>query len=262
MRITQQTSTLLRLQSRWLTSLVGWLMFAVPFLVVGLITLIMLAKVTTLQCNREVEQVQCQLTNQQVLSQRVIPVAEGQLQDVRIETRTRDRNEFHRVVLTLDNQDIALSEAWLSDFAAQQQTVETINAFLKGEQSSLSLSWDDRREALTVGGVMTLIGCLGLLLPLLRVPIYSLRFDKQDDTLTRTRRSLLTTKTTTWALAQVQSATVLEVNDSDGSPYYQANVMLNTGETIPLWQHRAYRRDSLERTTETIRQFLNLPDAD
>jgi len=238
-------------------------MFALPFLVGGLITLIMLAKVTVLQCDRSgAAQVQCQLTSQQVLSQRVVLVAKGQLQDVRIETRSRDRDEFHRVLLTLDNEDIALSEAWLSDFATQQQTVETINAFLKGEQASLSLSWDDRREALTVGGVMTLIGCLGLFVPLLRVPIYSLRFDKQDDTLTRTRRSLLATKTTTWSLAQVQNATVNEMNDSDGSPYYQANVMLTTGETIPLWQHRAYRRDILERTTKTIRQFLNLPDED
>lgn len=260
MRIVEQTSTQLRLRSRWLAPTIGWLMFAVPFLMAGFVLLTSVGKLTTLTCDRDLAtESQCQFASMGLFGSRVIFLAEGKLQGAKLATTTHQNMEMYRVVLLVDDDELPLTEIWSAETEAEQMTVTAINHFLKSpQQPTLAISRDDRQLNYAIGGILTAIGVAGLLGPLLLMPITVLKLDKQIGQLTQTKRSLLTSKTSTWALQDVETAAVVEQQESDGSAYYQANLQLKSGETIPLLEHRSYRRDIADQTTMTIRNFLNL----
>ncbi len=262
MRIVQQTPTQLKLRSPWLAPLIGWVLFSLPFLLTGLFVLLMLTTVTTLQCDRSEGTVaQCQLAMQRLWEIEATRLANGPLQGAAVATKISNRTELYQVVLQFaDQTQHSFVDVWSSDPRAAKSTVEQITAFLNNpQQPTFSITQDERQRASLIGGILTGVGFLGLALPLLLVPTYSLSLNKQTSEIVSTRRTALAEKNTIWPLQQVQAAEVVEQQDSDGTAYYQAHIQLVTGETIPLLQQRGYRREVLEQLVSQIRGFLAMP---
>jgi hypothetical protein len=237
MQITEQTPTTLALQ----TNAGGFgclpLLFGVPFLVSGLAVMLLLGKLTTLDCKRvEPTQVACNLTSAGLLGKQTTSIPAGQLQGADVGVSRGDDGDTYRVILVTKTMSIIpLTGVYSSGYGGKRQKADRINAFVNdSSQMSLTIQQDDRWFAYIFGGIFTLVGGISIMsMIMVKLPrVYV--FDKKSGYLYVTFRSLIQSETKQFRLRDIQSAQVVESTDSDGDKSLQTQLNLRSGNPMQL----------------------------
>lgn len=257
MHITEQTPTSLKLQHRKDSSS-GYvlLLFGGPFLVIGLVVVIFLGKLTILKCDRlEPTQVVCELISTGLLGRKVIPIPLGQLQSADVEVNEDSDGDTYRVVLMTKAGITPFTQSYSSGEGGKRRNAQRINLFLSSQdQLSLKVQQDDRWFAYPLGGVFALIGGGIMLSTLEYASQTTYRFDKQASCLSIQEKNWFKTKTREVQMWDIQSAQVIEDRDSDGDKIYRTQLMLKSGEIIPI-RSSEFSGDH-HRVANTINEFL------
>jgi hypothetical protein len=176
MKIIEQTNQFLHITNqnhkfRW------GLLFATPFTLIGLVSLVTVVKVVNLECQRT--------TEQQVTCQRTISGIWGTEKDQipgYLQTATVVKNSGVGVVLETTTGKSRLAPYHTLVTSQHTQTVDHINAFLQDpQQATIRVEQDDRWISLLWSGNF-LLGGLGAALLALAIPMeMSCRFDQSNN---------------------------------------------------------------------------------
>ncbi|NEQ97222.1 MAG: hypothetical protein F6K30_10940 [Cyanothece sp. SIO2G6] len=136
-------------------------LFGVLFVGVGGLSLILFAKITTLECDRlEPKQIECTLVSEGVLGTNTTLIPPGHLQGAKVQvSEDSDSNDIYRVVLRTETGNVPFSAVYSSGRSGKQQKAEQINAYLNNvNQKVLTIQQDDRIFGYVFGGIFGLSG--------------------------------------------------------------------------------------------------------
>lgn len=276
MKITEQTSTILKLQvnnkSSRLESLFSVLFGGLFSLGAGIAVILIFAKVTTLNCDKatprdrlESTRVACQLTSSVLLIPSTISIPPGHLQSAEVEmSKTGNGADTYRVVLITKNQEIPLTNYFiLGGRSDQYQKANKINTFLsQPEQLSLKIRQGGGEWfAYPVGGFLILLG-VGLTSAILTTKLpNSCIFDKRSRRVYLTASNIFTSETSEHTFKEIEAVRIVEENLSFRAKNYHLILLLRSGEEITLQHQLSKRSPPSDRDCEivqTINQFLEI----
>ena len=133
------------------------------FVGVGVLVMIGLGQVSTLQCDRiEPTQIACTLTARRFLKKHITPIPNGQLQGAEVEVHHHQKGGVtYRVILITKTSKIPLTEAYTFDEGKKRQKANQIDSFINNsEQSSLEIQQDNRWIIYPFGGLFVVAGCI------------------------------------------------------------------------------------------------------
>ncbi|MGB3535764.1 MAG: hypothetical protein WBA13_19880 [Microcoleaceae cyanobacterium] len=216
MKITQQTSTILKLQVQkyYKTLLIG-LALGLGFSLTGLIMSILSSDSTTLNCNRlESAQIDCEITRKNLLSQqsRSIPVTDLTSAEVDVnEASSNDNSDTYEIILITKNSRIPLtntySSGWGFDHYKQNQL---INSFIQASAPNSLTVKHDMRWGLIIGIIFMLVSPILAIHVLFSKRITSCIFNKELNQLLITKRNLLKSEQKELILEQVKEVIAIK----------------------------------------------------
>jgi hypothetical protein len=148
MKITQQTSTILKLQvQNYFQYLLIVFAFAFGFSLIGLLLIILSSSRTTLNCNRlESAQIDCEITKEDWLTKETDSIQVTDLQSAELDIRGRGEDETYEIILITKNSRIPLTNMHSSGavFNHRKQN-KLLNSFIQASSpDSLTIRHDLR----------------------------------------------------------------------------------------------------------------------
>jgi hypothetical protein len=233
MKIVEHTDQSLHIADQNRQCLWG-LLFATPFLVIGLGTAVATAKTVTLECRRaNSTQVTCQRTVTGILGTTTTDRIPGQLQTANVV-----KAGGTGVVLGTTTGKVELAPYHVFVTNKHQETADRLNAFLKDpQQATVRVEQDDRLgNSLFIGNF--LLGSLGIAIVSLGIPLkMSCRFDRPSDQVTITKKYLYGERQTILPLSTIQQSQIsryffyLSVDKRNA---YSLNLIQNNGKKVSL----------------------------
>ena len=254
MNIIEQTLTKLKFQGhnqQWLWGV----LFGSPFVAIGFGIAIVMANVTTLECQRNKS---TQMTCQQTivgLSGTQTTLIPGQVTRAYVKTA-------HGAGVVLDTSNIGEVELVKYRVIVREkhsQIADEINTFIHNpQQPKLKIQEDDRWEGFFEGVVFFLPG-IGFILQCLTIPMQVLcDFDKISEKMRLEKRyKLFGTFTTQKKLTEIQQAQVIQVLDTTRIPWYFVQLELISAKPISL-SAPTRDRQQCQIIVNAINQFLSL----
>ncbi|MGB3535763.1 MAG: hypothetical protein WBA13_19875 [Microcoleaceae cyanobacterium] len=263
MKITQQTSTILKLQvQKYFKALLPGLLMASGTIYAGLMISIGFSNVTKLNCNRlESGQVDCEITKKNWLLQRTshsIIARDIQSAEVDINDES-DSAESYNLILITKNNRIPLSDVYTSGtgFDHYQQS-QSLNSFITASTPDSFIIQHDLRFN-TLFGIPFIIGGICLIIYVLKSKqITDCNFDKELNKISITQRNILKSETDELMLSQLKEVKVTE--HFQYSPALTL-VMLDSENVYlkPIFSNRRKRRANYKQYNElafSINQFI------
>jgi hypothetical protein len=257
MKITQHTPTQLTLRH---TPIVLWLIGSF-FTIIGVITLILFSKASTLSCERvQGNQGTCELIHAHFVISKTLIISLQELKNAEVVmTRNRQIDSFfilkphYRVTLLTSNQRIPLSFYGHTNRETQDIIAAKINHFLKNtDHPSLQIKQDKRWVIYLISALLIIIGLFAEL-----SKIFSITFDKRQNTLKIERQGLLGTQSIEYSLQDIK---IIKLNTSfafhSKTVFYQVVLLLKSGEAIPLTRNSSLGIDKKQQLVDYIKQFL------
>ncbi len=180
------------------------LLFATPFLAIGLGMALATAKIVTLECQRpDTTQITCQRTVTGILGTTIDRIP-GQLQ-----TATVVKAGGAGVVMGTTTGKVELAPYHVFVTNKHQETADRLNAFLQDpQQANVRVEHDDRlANSLFIGNF--LLGSLGIAIASLAIPLkMNCKFDRPSDQVTITKKYLYGERQTILPLSTIQQSQV------------------------------------------------------
>jgi hypothetical protein len=205
MKIVEHTDQSLHIADQNRQCLWG-LLFATPFLAIGLGMALATAKIVTLECQRpNTTQITCQRNVTGILGATTDRIP-GQLQ-----TATVVKAGGAGVVLGTTNGKVELAPYHVFVTNKHQETADRLNAFLKDPQqttTTVQVEQDDRLgNSLFIGNFI--LGSLGIAIASLAIPLkMSCKFDRSSNQISITKKYLYGERQTILTLSTIQQAQV------------------------------------------------------
>lgn len=257
MRIVQQTPTYLKLQENRLPTQLWRVAIALPFILSGLASMVLLGETAELRCDRTIPtEVSCQIFNQTLLkkTQTSIPP----LQAAEVETRSNGQGETYRISLRTSAQPIPLTQGWSPDRDGKQQEADAINVFLQAtSQPSFSLKQDARWFAYPLGFLFVGLGGVVMATGWRKAHPDLCTFDKRSKRIqwqktiagqSPDRREL--------TFEDVEDVRVFRAKHGESDRPYTTRLILQSGEMLPLLSGHD-QTQQLELAT-TLQRFLGI----
>jgi hypothetical protein len=203
MKIVEHTDRSLQIADQNRQCLWG-LLFATPFLAIGLGMALATAKIVTLECQRpDTTQITCQRNVTGILGTTTDRIP-GQLQ-----TATVVKAGGAGVVLGTTNGKVEMAPYHVFVTNRHQETADRLNNFLKDpQQATVRVEHDDRLgNSLFIGNF--LLGSLGIAILSLGIPLkMSCRFDRPSDRVTITKKYLYGERQILFPLSTIQQTQI------------------------------------------------------
>ena len=266
MQITQQTSTILKLQvQKYFQTLFTVLAIGLGFSFTGLIMSV-LSNSTTLNCNRlESAQINCEIIRKNWLTQqsRSIPVTDLQSAEVDVRGRTgnnSNRRETYEIILITKNSRIPLTNVYSSGIGFDHyKTNQLLNSFIQAsEPNSLTVQHNMRLFAI-LGVIFVLCGPL-LIFSVLKSKMFThCVFDKELNQLLITKRNIFNSEQEKLMLNQIEQVKVVEGTANSQS---SIRLVILEGDNIYLktffTSKNQHIRKNYDEIAKSISQFLDI----
>jgi hypothetical protein len=258
MKIIEQTPTRLKFQNGSFFWVLGGTLFGLPFFLAGLAVILFFGKVATLQCTRlEPKQVRCEYIVSGLLTKKSIQIPVGELQGADVEVNQDSDGNTYRITLLTQNQGRVPFTDSFSSGREKYSKANQIKAFVNDpEQMSLQVNQDDRWFAYPFGSIFAIAGGSIIFYALNISFKNTYTFDRQTRDLKLSRQGLFGTSKKEFKLHEIKQAEVTESKDSDGDTTYKAELVLRSGERLPL--HGIVLSNNYQKTVDTINQFLGV----
>ena len=256
MNVTEMTDTRLVIHGkgtgRWLV------IFGSIFALVGVIMFVLFGQSATLRCNRDWQPKVCRI-ERRLLG--LVPIKTIELSSLSSayvdESRDDDGDLTYRVMLVTGEGRVPLTGSLSSGYSSKADMVAEISTFLEDrEQRTLEVT-----QSGTMGALFSLIFVLvggGVILGGINTMGLSWILDKRLDVVVKERRAWGRTKAEQYPLRLVTGARVGESHDSDGGSTYRVELLMASGETLPLTTFYTSGRKGKAETVAAIRQFLEV----
>ncbi len=253
MKITQQTSSVLAINSYSSGALVGIFLFGLAFVGSGSFV-ISRGKLAVLSCSRlSPEPPVCTLEEKQLWGSRRSEL--GVLQGAQLQENWGDEASTYAVLIQSSSGTRQLNVA-TSNYGFHRQAVSQINQFVDHPaQPNLRIQQDQRLLMTLFGGVFLVSG---LFIWLFVISFSWFEFDKIRGTLRVRTVSALQNKVIEYQLRDIRKVVIEESTDSDGDPVFGVSLIVLNQPKIELFKHKTAGIQEKEALANTIHAFLGL----
>ncbi|MBD2683044.1 MULTISPECIES: hypothetical protein [Nostoc] len=165
----------------------------------------------------------------------------------------------YRAIILTEKGNIAITDSYVSmqepAYENMYNLVTQINEFIKNSlAASLTVQYEDKLLGYTG---FFIAGCFWLItgLVLVTAPFINCSFDKKVDGVILERRNFFWKKAVRCKLNDIKAVNVESYSD-EGNVNYRINLLLISGENLPLTQSLTSNWQEKQQIVEQIRQFL------
>jgi hypothetical protein len=262
LQVVEQTPFILKLQAKG-DSLCFILLSRIPFVLIGLLLIIIFGNSSTLKCNRlKSIQVTCELTTSSLLREHTTLIPTGQLQGAKVEVTTGGKSNKYQLVILTKNSNIPLGNNTNLRAREKRGKAYQINSFIHDkEKTIIKIREDDHWYFYPFGGWFILGGISSILQALILKLEISCIFDKGLGRMYLKRQYVFKQdEVREEMLHKIKKVLVVEETSKKGNKFHSIQLMLGSGEKITLLNSNVSYNN--EKVALSINQFLGLTEQD
>ncbi|MGB3403217.1 MAG: hypothetical protein WBA77_11045 [Microcoleaceae cyanobacterium] len=217
MKITQQTSTILKLQvQKYFQTLLMAIGLGLGFSLTGLIMTVVFGNSTTLNCNRlESAQIDCEINRKNWLTRDSDLIQVTDLRSAELDVNSRNRSGRQRndyeIILITNNNRIPLTNTYSSGFGFNHEKQnQLINSFITASAPDSLTVRHNMRLGLIIGIIFLFVSPVLAINLLLSKRITDCTFDKASNQLLINQRNLFKKQSKEYTMSQIQKVKAMQ----------------------------------------------------